>query len=68
MVEARPSLEKYITLNNGLKMHRCGLGTYKLSDPEVHVECISKAITEIGYRHLDTAKFYNNEEVVGGAI
>ena len=62
------SSSKYVTLNNGLKMHRCGLGTYKLADPSIHVECISKAITDVGYRHLDTAKMYGNEAVVGSAI
>jgi len=49
-------------------MARVGLGTYKLADPEVHVECISKAITEAGYRNIDTAMMYGNEGVVGAGI
>ena len=49
-------------------MHRVGLGSYKLEDPSVHQEVIKKAITEVGYRHIDTAKMYGNEEIVGHGI
>jgi 2,5-diketo-D-gluconate reductase B len=48
-------------------MHRLGLGTYKLEEAS-HRESICKAITDIGYRHLDTAKLYANEEIVGAGI
>jgi len=41
-----------------------GLGTYKLHDEET----IYQAIVKVGYRHIDTAKHYQNEEVVGRAI
>ncbi|RQG91075.1 aldo/keto reductase [Natrarchaeobius chitinivorans] len=40
-----------------------GLGTMKINDPET----IQQAI-DIGYRHLDTAQYYENESVVGEGI
>jgi 2,5-diketo-D-gluconate reductase B len=43
-----------------------GLGTYKLTGDQ-GVESIKTAL-KIGYRHIDTAQFYNNEEEVGRAI
>ena len=51
-------------LSNGLAMPKVGLGTYRIKE----VEPIYKAITEGGYRHLDTATVYENEEFVGEAI
>jgi diketogulonate reductase-like aldo/keto reductase len=66
MVE-QSGLEKYVKLNNGIQMHRLGLGTYKLEEAS-HKESICKAITDIGYRHLDTAKLYANEEIVGAGV
>ncbi|XP_055324158.1 aldo-keto reductase family 1 member B1-like [Sitodiplosis mosellana] len=55
-----------ITLNNGLKMPAFGLGTYGLKGGE-GIAAIKKAI-DIGYRHLDTAFLYNNEQEVGEAV
>ena len=40
-----------------------GFGTYAVDDPQVIVDAV-----EMGYRHLDTAHMYKNEEVVGEAI
>ncbi|MBR0140143.1 MAG: aldo/keto reductase, partial [Firmicutes bacterium] len=57
----------YITLNNGVKMPVLGLGTYKLSDPEVCKSCVLEAI-RAGYRLIDTADDYGNEEAVGAGI
>ena len=53
-----------VTLNNGVEMPVLGLGTYKSTDP---VECsVSvKAALECGYRMIDTAQLYGNEDVVG---
>jgi diketogulonate reductase-like aldo/keto reductase len=48
------------------KVPALGLGTYKL-DGRAGEEAISVAIS-IGYRHLDTAQFYRNEDVVGNAV
>ena len=55
---------EYITLNNGLKMPKIGLGIYNLNDEDV----IVKAIDEIGYRLIDTARMYGNEKILGRAI
>ena len=56
--------QKYITLHTGAKMPMVGLGVAWTHDKEV----MSKSITEVGYRHIDTAAFYDNEELVGQAI
>jgi 2,5-diketo-D-gluconate reductase A len=56
-----------ITLNNGVKMPILGFGVFQVADP---VECetsVTEAI-ETGYRLIDTAQSYNNEEAVGRAI
>eukprot|EP00349_Pseudokeronopsis_sp_Brazil_P006244 CAMPEP_0202964782 /NCGR_PEP_ID=MMETSP1396-20130829/8882_1 /ASSEMBLY_ACC=CAM_ASM_000872 /TAXON_ID= /ORGANISM="Pseudokeronopsis sp., Strain Brazil" /LENGTH=69 /DNA_ID=CAMNT_0049687157 /DNA_START=50 /DNA_END=259 /DNA_ORIENTATION=- len=46
-------------------MPMIGLGSYAIGeDPDI----IVKAILEIGYRQIDTASYYQNEEVVGEAI
>ena len=45
-------------------MPKFGLGTYHMHDSET----IRKSVTELGYRMLDCASFYKNEEVVGKAI
>ena len=55
---------EYITLNNGLKMPKIGLGIYNLNDEDI----IVKAIDEIGYRLIDTARMYGNEKILGRAI
>jgi len=55
-----------VTLNNGLKMPILGFGTLYLND-EVGVRCVSEAIS-LGYRLIDTATIYGNEESVGGGI
>jgi 2,5-diketo-D-gluconate reductase B len=44
-----------------------GFGTYKLDDPEECVENVTHAL-DVGYRHVDTAQVYDNEEYVGDAI
>lgn len=55
------------TLNNGVQMPWFGLGVYKTPPGEV-VESSVRAAIENGYRHIDTAKLYDNEEGVGKAI
>lgn len=56
-----------ITLNNGVKMPVLGLGVYKSREGREVIEAIHHAF-EAGYRHIDTASFYNNEAGVGEAI
>lgn len=52
------------TLNDNTQMPKIGLGTYNVHEPEE----IVKAVRDIGYRMLDTASFYKNEECVGKAM
>jgi len=55
-----------VTLNNGVKMPILGFGTNTLRG-EVGVRCVSDAIS-VGYRLIDTAHIYGNEEAVGAGI
>lgn len=57
---------KYAKLNNGIQMPIVGLGTW-LSKSEDAYNAVLHAIKE-GYRHIDTAMVYGNEEAVGKAI
>lgn len=54
-------------LHNGVKMPYLGLGTYQSDNEREVVEAVSHAL-EIGYRHIDTASVYANEEGVGRGI
>ncbi len=56
----------YITLNNGVKMPQMGYGVYQVN-PEECERCVLDAIS-VGYRLIDTAQAYHNEEGVGEAI
>lgn len=56
----------YVTLNNGVKMPKLGYGVYQ-TPPEETERCVLDAI-RIGYRSIDTAQAYGNEEGVGNAI
>ena len=56
----------YVTLNNGVKMPQLGYGVYQ-TPPEETEECVLTAIRN-GYRSIDTAQAYGNEEGVGQAI
>ena len=57
---------EYVTLNNGIKMPKLGYGVYQ-TPPEDTKRCGLDAI-EIGYRSIDTAQAYYNEEGVGAAL
>lgn len=57
---------KYITLYNGVKMPQLGYGVYQISKDDC-TRCVSDALS-IGYRHIDTAQSYFNEEEVGAAV
>ncbi|MCK7605409.1 aldo/keto reductase [Geobacillus stearothermophilus] len=60
-------LQDCTTLHNGVKMPWVGLGVYKVKEGE-EVRSAVRTALEIGYRHVDTAAFYENEEGVGRAI
>ena len=55
-----------IRLNNGVDMPLLGYGVFKV-DPKETERCVRDAIS-VGYRMIDTAQFYANEEQVGRAI
>lgn len=57
---------EYVTLNNGVKMPILGYGVYQ-TPPADTESCVSSAI-KLGYRSIDTAQAYGNEEGVGNAI
>lgn len=57
---------EYVTLNNGVKMPMLGYGVYQVSLEECE-RCVLDAIS-VGYRSIDTAQAYANEEGVGNAI
>ncbi|WP_245546348.1 aldo/keto reductase [Frateuria aurantia] len=70
-----PSIERMImthhipavTLNNGIKMPILGFGVFQLPEPAECERAVHEAI-DVGYRLLDTATSYGNEEAVGAAI
>jgi 2,5-diketo-D-gluconate reductase A len=55
-----------VTLNDGRAIPQLGLGVYKVSDDEA-TDAVGSAL-EAGYRHIDTAAFYENEKGVGQGI
>lgn len=57
---------EYVTLNNGVKMPKLGFGVFQIAKEDCE-RCVLDAI-EVGYRHIDTAQSYFNEEEVGNAI
>lgn len=57
---------EYVTLNNGIKMPILGYGVYQISQNECE-NCVLEAL-DVGYRSIDTAQSYFNEEQVGNAI
>lgn len=57
---------EYVTLNNGVKMPILGYGVYQVTNEECE-QCVLDAIS-VGYRSIDTAQAYGNEEAVGNAI
>lgn len=57
---------EYVTLNNGIKMPKLGYGVYQTPSEDTK-RCVLDAI-DIGYRSIDTAQAYYNEEGVGAAL
>ncbi len=56
-----------VTLNNGIEMPILGFGVFQIADLKECEKCVNEAI-EVGYRLIDTAAAYYNEEAVGLAI
>jgi diketogulonate reductase-like aldo/keto reductase len=60
-------INSFTVLNNGVKMPWVGFGTFKIKDKNTAVSSVKEAL-RLGYRHIDTAAIYGNEEAVGEAI
>ncbi|WP_196001910.1 aldo/keto reductase [Clostridium sp. 1001271B_151109_B4] len=58
---------EYVTLNNGVNMPAVGFGVFQITDKEECIKVVLDAINA-GYRLIDTAQSYGNEEAVGDAI
>ena len=56
-----------VTLNNGVEMPILGFGVFQVTDLEECERSVVDAV-ETGYRLIDTAQSYGNEEAVGKAI
>lgn len=56
-----------LVLNNGVKMPLLGFGLYRITDQKICEESVLEALN-VGYRLIDTAAMYMNEEAVGRAI
>lgn len=59
-------LSETFTLVNGIKIPKIGFGTWQISNAAVY-DAVSVAL-KTGYRHIDTARAYGNEENVGKAV
>ncbi|TGD17673.1 aldo/keto reductase [Levilactobacillus suantsaiihabitans] len=62
-----PTITDTFTLNNGLKMPKVGFGTWQTRPGKETFDAVSNAL-KAGYRFIDTAKAYQNEQSVGEAI
>ena len=60
-------MKNEITLNNGIKMPKIGFGVFRMTNEDECEEAVMNAI-QSGYRLIDTAAAYGNEEAVGRAI
>lgn len=58
---------QHVTLNNGVVMPMLGYGVFQIPDPQECERCVAEAI-DTGYRLIDTAASYLNEEAVGRGI
>lgn len=58
---------KIFTLSNDIKIPSIGFGTWLIENGESAVKVVSEAL-RCGYRHIDTAAAYGNEESVGKAV
>jgi diketogulonate reductase-like aldo/keto reductase len=61
------TIEPVAKLNNGVMIPRLGLGVYQSPPGQVTQKAVEYALN-IGYRHIDTARIYNNEPDVGAAL
>lgn len=60
------NISALLRLNDGMEMPGFGFGCYKASGPELAL-AVREAVA-CGYRYIDTAAYYNNEDTVGEAL
>ena len=60
------SLVPDVELNNGVRMPQLGLGVFEMDDAQIQTAILTAF--DLGYRSIDTAAVYQNEEAVGKAI
>lgn len=60
-------MKDYVILNNGVKMPRLGFGVYQIDDLAQTQQVVENGL-EVGYRLVDTAQIYGNEQAVGDAL
>jgi len=60
-------IPKNIKLANGVNIPLLGFGTFQIPEGKATYEAVTNAL-EAGYRHIDTAEFYGNENSVGEAV
>ena len=58
---------EYVTLNNEVQMPKLGFGVYQIRDAAQCEQAVLDAVS-VGYRLIDTAASYGNEEAVGRAV
>ncbi len=61
------ALQEQFTLSNGLRMPKIGFGTWQITDASEAYASTASALA-CGYRHIDTARVYGNEDSVGRAV
>lgn len=61
------SIQDMVTLYNGVQMPCVGYGTWRVADGDEVTSAVQNAV-HCGYRHIDTAQLYNNEQGVGQGI
>ncbi|WP_377890964.1 aldo/keto reductase [Alkalihalobacillus sp. R86527] len=64
---SKMTLSKTVKLNNGVEMPQVGLGVYQVKEEDQLIGAVTAAIKN-GYKSIDTAAIYGNEEWVGKAI
>lgn len=60
-------LQEHFLLSNGAHLPKVGFGTWQITDAQQAYDATSAALAS-GYRHVDTARVYDNEESVGRAV
>jgi 2,5-diketo-D-gluconate reductase A len=58
---------QYVTLNTGARMPILGFGVFQIADDRECVRSVADAL-DVGYRLIDTAASYKNEEAVGAGL